>query len=83
VPVQHGPEINIPQDLIKNLDQETAPQLEAIADAKNEMPLAGFICPAYTIRRVVIPGVRRPFGGRTGRAGGPVYYALYKPDGVL
>jgi hypothetical protein len=26
--------------------------------------------------KVVIPGVRRPFGGRTGRAGGPVHYAL-------
>jgi hypothetical protein len=25
VPVQQGPEINIPQDLNENLDQETAP----------------------------------------------------------
>jgi hypothetical protein len=33
--------------------------------------------------RVVIPGVRRSFGGRTGRAGGPVHYALYEPGGVL
>jgi hypothetical protein len=30
--------------------------------------------------KVVIPGVRRPFGGR---AGGPVHYALYEPGGVL
>jgi hypothetical protein len=33
--------------------------------------------------RVVIPGVRRPFGGHTGRAGGLVHYALYEPGGVL
>jgi hypothetical protein len=31
----------------------------------------------------VILGVRRPFGGRIGRAGGPVHYALYEPGGVL
>jgi hypothetical protein len=42
--------------------------------------------PARTAR-VVIPGVRRPFDGRTGRAGGRagglVHYALYEPGGVL
>jgi hypothetical protein len=30
--------------------------------------------------RVVILGVRRPFGGW---AGSPVHYALYEPGGVL
>jgi hypothetical protein len=45
VPVQYGPEINIPQDLNENLDQETAPQLEGVADPKDEMPLGGLFCP--------------------------------------
>jgi hypothetical protein len=30
--------------------------------------------------RVVIPGIRRPFGRR---AGGPIHYTLYEPGGVL
>jgi hypothetical protein len=43
--VQHKPEINIPQDLNESLDQETAPQLEGVADPKDEMPLGGLFCP--------------------------------------
>jgi hypothetical protein len=52
----------------------------AILRSKESKPLASF---AIMVLRVVIPGVRRPFGGRTGRAGGPVHYALYEPGGVL
>jgi hypothetical protein len=35
------------------------------------------------VDRVVILGVRRPFGGRTGWVGGPVHYALYEPGEIL
>jgi hypothetical protein len=45
VPGQQGPEINIPQRLNENLDQESAPQLEGATDIEDKMPLDGIFCP--------------------------------------
>jgi hypothetical protein len=45
VPVQQGPEINIPEGQNENIDQETAPQLEGAIDPKDEMVLDGTFCP--------------------------------------
>ena len=42
---QYRLEINIPQDLNENLDQETTPQLEGVVDPKDEMPLGRLFCP--------------------------------------
>jgi hypothetical protein len=46
VPVQQGPEINIPEGLNENLNQGTAPQLEGATDPEDEMPLDGIFCPS-------------------------------------
>jgi hypothetical protein len=53
VPIQHRPKINIPQDLNENLDQETALQLEGVADPEDEMPLGRLFGPR--IRRTPLP----------------------------
>jgi hypothetical protein len=45
VPIQQGPEINIPEGLNENLNQETVPQLEGATDPEDEMPLVGIFCP--------------------------------------
>jgi hypothetical protein len=45
VPVQQGPEINIPEGHNENVDQETAPQLEGATDPEDEMVLDGTFCP--------------------------------------
>jgi hypothetical protein len=45
VPIQDRPEINIPQDLNENFDQETTSQLEGVADVEDEMPLGGLFGP--------------------------------------
>ena len=38
VPVQQGPEINIPEGLDENLNHGTTPQLEGAMNPKDEMP---------------------------------------------
>jgi hypothetical protein len=45
VPVEQGPEINIPEGQNENVDQETAPQLEGATDPEDEMVLDGTFCP--------------------------------------
>ena len=50
VPIRHEPEINIPQDLNENLDQEIAPQLEGVVNAEDRCPQVDFLVPTYTIR---------------------------------
>jgi hypothetical protein len=45
VPVQQGPEINIPEGQNENVDQETAPQLEGATDPEDEMVLDGTFRP--------------------------------------
>jgi hypothetical protein len=46
VPVQQGPEINIPEGLNENLNQGTTPQLEGATDPEDEMPLGGIFRPS-------------------------------------
>jgi hypothetical protein len=53
VPVEQGPEINIPEGQNENIDQETAPQLEGAIDPEDEMLLDGTFRPC--VHRIVPP----------------------------
>ena len=45
VPVQHGPEINVPEGLNANLVQDSAPEVEGAVDPLDEMPLDAVFLP--------------------------------------